>query len=216
MMEASSSTSPGPIVEAVCWAHARRKFFDLARLKKAPIAIEAVERIDALFAIEREVNGMSPQERAHVRNERSRPLVVDLETWLRQKRAKLSAKNETAKAIQYSLKLWSPLTRFLDDGRLCVSNNAAERALRCVAVGRPTGPSPVPTTAAGAPPSSTRSSRPPSSTTSTRRRGSPTSWPACRIIRPNESTNSCRGTGNASASKRPPLNRSQLPFSHCQ
>ena len=118
---------PGPIVEAACWAHARRKFFDLARLNKAPIAIEAVERIDALFAIEREINGASPQQRLLARNEHSRPLVVELETWLRQQRAKLSAKNETAKAIQYSLKLWGALTRFLDDGRLCMSNNAAER-----------------------------------------------------------------------------------------
>src|SRR5215470_5302292 len=69
-------------------------------------------------------------------NERSRPLVTDLETWLRKQRAKLSAKNEVAKAITYSLNQWRGLTRFLDDGRLCVSNNAAERALRCVAVGR--------------------------------------------------------------------------------
>jgi transposase len=127
---------PGPIIEAACWAHARRKFFDLARLNKAPIAIEAVERIDALFAIEREINGMTPQERLAVRNERSRPLVAELETWLREQRAKLSSKNETAKAIHYSLKRWPALTRFLDDGRLCISNNAAERSVRCVAVGR--------------------------------------------------------------------------------
>jgi transposase len=127
---------PGPIVEAACWAHARRKFFDLARLKKAPIAIEAVRRIDELFAIEREINGATPQERRRVRQERSRPLVAELETWLRVQRAKLSAKNETAKAIDYSLKRWPALTRFLDDGRLCMSNNAAERELRGVAVGR--------------------------------------------------------------------------------
>ena len=78
---------PGPIIEAACWAHARRKFFDLARINKAPIAIEAVERIDALFAIEREINGLTPQERLRVRDERSRPLVVALETWLREQRA---------------------------------------------------------------------------------------------------------------------------------
>jgi transposase len=131
-----ASRKPGPIVEAACWAHGRRKFFDLARLNKAPIAIEAVERIDALFAIEREINGLTPQQRLAVRNERSRPLIVELETWLRQQRAKLSAKNEIAKAIHYSLKRWTALTRFLDDGRLCMSNNAAERAVRCVAVGR--------------------------------------------------------------------------------
>ena len=127
---------PGPIIEAACWAHARRKFFDLARLNKAPIAIEAVERIDALFAIEREIHGMTPQERLAVRNERSRPLVAELETWLREQRARLSSKNEIAKAIHYSLKRWPALRRFLDDGRLCMSNNAAERSVRCVAIGR--------------------------------------------------------------------------------
>ncbi len=95
-----------------------------------------MERIDALFAIEREINGATPQERVRVRNERSRPLVAALETWLREQRAKLSGKNETAKAIDYSLKRWPAFTRFLDDGRLCMSNNAAERAVRCVAVGR--------------------------------------------------------------------------------
>jgi transposase len=131
-----ASRRPGPIIEASCWAHARRKFFDLARINKAPIAIEAVERIDALFAIEREINGASPHERKRVRNERSRPLITALETWLREQRRKLSARNEIAKAIQYSLNRWTALTRFLDDGRLCMSNNAAERALRGIAVGR--------------------------------------------------------------------------------
>ena len=126
----------GPIIEAACWAHARRKFFDLARISKAPIAVEAVERIDVLFAIEREINGLTPQQRVAVRNERSRPLVVALETWLRQQRAKLSGQSETAKAIAYSLTRWAALTRFLDDGRLCMSNNAAEREIRAVAIGR--------------------------------------------------------------------------------
>jgi transposase len=126
----------GPIIEAACWAHARRKFFDLARINKAPIAVEAVERIDVLFAIEREINGLPPHERAAVRHERSRPLVVALETWLREQRAKLSGQSETAKAIAYSLTRWAALTRFLDDGRLCMSNNAAEREIRAVAIGR--------------------------------------------------------------------------------
>ena len=103
--------------------------------KGGPI-IEAVKRIDALFAIEREINGASPDERLAVRHERSRSLIAELKTWLRAQRAKLSAKNETAKAIDYSLKRWTALTRFLDDGRLCISNNAAERALRGIAVGR--------------------------------------------------------------------------------
>jgi len=127
---------PGPIIEVGCWAHARRKFFEIARLKKAPIAVEAIEKIDVLFAIEREINGLSPQLRAAVRNERSRPLVEELHAFLRHRRAKLSGKSETAKAIDYSLKRWEVFTRFVDDGRLCMTNNAAERELRAVAVGR--------------------------------------------------------------------------------
>src|SRR5215475_161076 len=126
----------GPITEAACWAHARRKFFDLARLDKAPIAVAAVERIDALFAIEREINGMPPQERVHERNRRSRPLVAALEAWLREQRAKLSGQSKTGQAIAYSLTRWIALTRFLDNGRLCMSNNAAEREIRPVAMGR--------------------------------------------------------------------------------
>jgi transposase len=126
----------GPIVEAACWAHARRKFFDLARINQAPIASEAVTRIDVLFAIEREINGLAPPQRVGVRTERSRPLVTALESWLRDQRAKVSKNSETGKAIEYSLKRWAALTRFLDDGRLCMTNNAAERELRAIAVGR--------------------------------------------------------------------------------
>ena len=139
-----------------CWAHGRRKFFDLARLSKAPIATEAVKRIDVLFAIEREINGMTPQLRVRARYERSRPLIIELQTWLREQRARISKHSETGKAIDYSLKRWAAFTRFLDDGRLCMSNNAAERELRAVAMGRKIGPSPAPTKAAGAPPPSTR------------------------------------------------------------
>jgi len=126
----------GPIIEAACWAHARRKFFDLARINMAPIASEAVGRIDALFAIEREINGLAPQQRVAVRTERSRPFVTALASWLREQRAKVSKNSETGKAIDYSLKRWAALTRFLDDGRLCMSNNAAERELRAIAIGR--------------------------------------------------------------------------------
>jgi transposase len=122
----------GPIVQAACWAHARRKFFDLARINKAPIASEAVARIDALFAIEREINGLTPQQRVAVRTNRSRPLVMELESWLREQRARVSKNSETGRAIEYSLKRWAALTGFLDDGRLCMTNNAAERELRAV------------------------------------------------------------------------------------
>ena len=112
------------------------KFFELAELQKAPVAIEAVRRIDELFAIEREINGKPPDERLRVRAERSKPLVDDLERWLKDERKKLSSKNPLAKAMDYSLKRWDAFTRFLDDGRICMSNNAAERAVRGIAVGR--------------------------------------------------------------------------------
>jgi len=127
---------PGPIIEAACWSHARRKLYELAQIKKAPIAVEAVKRIDVLFAIEREITGASIDIRLAVRRDRSKPLMTALEAWLREQRARLSSKGELAKAIDYSLKRWAALTRYLDDGRLCMSNNAAERALRGVAVGR--------------------------------------------------------------------------------
>jgi transposase len=130
------ATRPGTILEAACWAHGRRKFYEMADLKKAPMAIEAVSRIDAVFAIEREINGLATAERVAVRQARSRPLVEALHGWLRQNRAKLSAKAPVAKAIDYMLKRWPAFTRFLDDGRICVSNNAAERAIRPIAVGR--------------------------------------------------------------------------------
>jgi transposase len=131
-----ANRKPGPIIEAACWAHGRRKFFDLARLNKAPIAAEAVERIDAVFAIEREINGATPQERVRIRHEHSQPLIIELQTWLCEQRARISKHSETGKAIDYSLKRWAAFTRFLDDGRLCMTNNAAERELRAVAMGR--------------------------------------------------------------------------------
>ena len=138
---------PGPVVEALCWSHARRKFFELAdiaanarRRKNAapisPIAMEAVKRIDALFDIEREINGLSAARRLAARQERSILLVAALEDWMRAERAKLSRHAAVAKAIDYMLTRWPSFTRFLEDGRICLSNNAAERALRGLALGR--------------------------------------------------------------------------------
>ncbi len=127
---------PGPIVEAACWAHGRRKLFELAELQKAPVAIEVVRRIDALLAIERENNGHPPDQRLAVRRQRSRPLVDALGDWMRHERKKLSSKAPVAKALDYTLKRWPAFTRFLDDGRICMTNNAAERAVRGIAVGR--------------------------------------------------------------------------------
>jgi transposase len=106
------------------------------RQGEAPIASEAVRRIDMLFEIERSINGKTPEQRLVVRRERSRPLIAELEIWMRQQRALLSTKNDTAKAINYLFNRWAAFTRFLDDGRVCLTNNAAERALRGVAVGR--------------------------------------------------------------------------------
>ena len=127
---------PGPIVEAACWAHGRRKLFVLADLAKSPLAIEAVRRIDAIFDIEREINGLMAQQRRSVRQVRIAPLLTSLERWMRDERGKLSRHADVAKAMDYMLKRWDSFTRFLDDGRICLTNNAAERALRGIALGR--------------------------------------------------------------------------------
>jgi transposase len=135
----------GPITEAACWSHSRRKFFVLADITAkargklaviAPLALEAVKRIDAIFDIEREINGKSITERLATRLARVAPLLVDLEGWMRSERAKLSRHSDVAKAFDYMLKRWTGFTRFLEDGRICLTNNAAERALRGVALGR--------------------------------------------------------------------------------
>ncbi len=124
------------MIEAACWAHGRRKLFDIAKLTKAPIASEAVRRIDEIFAVERTINGRSAAERVAARQQQSKPLILDLEIYLRDQRMLLSAKSDTAKAITYIMSRWVAFTRFLDDGRICMSNNAAERALRGIAIGR--------------------------------------------------------------------------------
>jgi len=138
---------PGPVTEALCWSHARRKFFVLADIAAStqrsrnappisPIAFEAVRRIDLLFDIERDILRLAAAQRLAVRTERSVPLVAELEEWLRDERAKLSRHAPVAQAIDYMLKRWEGFTRFLADGRICLTNNAAERALRGLALGR--------------------------------------------------------------------------------
>ena len=141
---------PGPITQAACWSHARRKFFVLADLaanaqRKAqgkaatfvsPVALAAVRRIDALFDIEREINGKPAAERLAVRQQLSEPLVEKLESWMRQERAKFSRHNDVAQAMDYMLNRWQAFTQFLHDGRICLTNNAAERGLRGIALGR--------------------------------------------------------------------------------
>jgi transposase len=127
---------PGPITEAACWAHGRRKLFELAELQRAPLAIEAVRQIDAIFAAERAINGLPAEARLAVRQQHIAPLVTELETWMRESRGKLSRHNPVAKAMDYMLTRWGTFIRFLSDGRICLTNNAAERALRGIALGR--------------------------------------------------------------------------------
>jgi len=127
---------PGPITEAACWAHGRRKLFVLADVGKAPLAITAVRRIDAIFDIEREINGLPAAHRVVARQARVAPLVAELERWMRGERNRISRHSDVAKAMDYMLKRWEAFTRFLNDGRICLTNNAAERELRRVALGR--------------------------------------------------------------------------------
>jgi transposase len=137
---------PGPIIEAACWAHARRKFFELADIAAtargktkpviSPIAFEAVQKIDAIFALERSINGSPPPQRLAARRTDIAPLVNDLIDWMRRQRAGLSRHNDVAKAMDYMLRRIDAFTRFLDDGRICLTNNAAERVLRGIALGR--------------------------------------------------------------------------------
>jgi transposase len=136
----------GPITEALCWSHARRRLFELADIASkardkasaviSPIASAAVQKFDAVFAAERAINGSSPAERLAARRKDVAPLVDDLIAWMRRERAKLSRHNDVAKAMDYMLKRIEAFTRFLHDGRICLSNNAAERALRGIALGR--------------------------------------------------------------------------------
>ena len=109
---------------------------DKAPAPIAPLALEVVQRVDALFAIERDINGLPADQRQATRQERSAPVLAELEAWMRQERARLSRHAEVAKAMDYLLKRWGAFTRFLTDGRICLSNNAADRALRGITLGR--------------------------------------------------------------------------------
>jgi len=142
--------TPGPILEAACWVHARRPFFIMADVEEnarrkaagkkeiilSPIAMEVVRRIDTLFEIERSINGCSVEERKAHRQQHSAPLVSELEAYMQDASTKLSRGHDLFKAMNYMFKRWPSFTRFLDDGRICLSNNAAERALRGIALGR--------------------------------------------------------------------------------
>jgi hypothetical protein len=142
-----ASRSQGAITSALCWSHARRQFFELADIAAnarrgknsaaiSPVALEAVKRIDVLFDIERDINGRSEDERLRVRQERSAPVLAALEAWLRQERARMSRSASVVAPTDYVLRRWDRFARFLEDGRICLTNNAAERALRGFALGR--------------------------------------------------------------------------------
>jgi transposase len=120
----------GRVYEAACWAHARRKFYELYAAHQSPLAEEALNRIKALYEIEALIRGKPPDERKCVRQLHSAPLLKGLQQWLLDTRAKVSAKSELAAAINYALKRWTALTRYCDDGSIEIDNNAAERALR--------------------------------------------------------------------------------------
>jgi transposase len=126
----------GRIVEAACWAHVRRKFYDIQVANGSSIAAEAVKRIGVLYDIEREVRGKPAEVRTEIRQERARPLLDELHRWLNNRLAGLSRKSDTALAIRYALSRWRALSRYIDDGRIEMDNSAAERALRTVALGR--------------------------------------------------------------------------------
>ncbi len=126
----------GRIREAACWAHARRGFYDLHQTTQSPVAFEALERIRALYDIEARIRGKPPDERKAMRQEESAPLLKSLREWLRYTLTRVSKKSQLAQAIGYVLTRWTALTRYVDDGRIEIDNNAAERALRAVALGR--------------------------------------------------------------------------------
>ena len=124
------------IFHAACWAHARRKLYDIHQKTQSPIALEGLRRIGALYDIEREISGLPAERRQAIRTERTMPLLAELRIWMETERRRLSRKNELAQALQYALSRWDGLTRFTTDGRLAIDNNVAERALRGIAVTR--------------------------------------------------------------------------------
>jgi len=205
-----------PITPAFCFAHARRGFFELADIEKtardakgkpvSPIALEAVRRLDTFFEIERAINDRSDDEQRAVRQERSKPLLDDMHAWLRRERETLSR----SKPMNYMHRRWADFARFLDDGRICLSNNAAERGLRGIALGRRNW------TFAGSLRGADRAAimltmiTTVVSTMSTPELGSPTSSPGSPIFPLRVCTNCCLGNGSSCAKPTsPPI--SKLP-----
>ncbi len=126
----------GAVTEAACWAHVRRKFFDVHAATASPIAKEALDRIAALYAIEAQIKAKPPDERRRLRQEQTVPLIADLKAWLEATLPKISGKSELAKAMRYALSRWPALCCYANDGRVEIDNNAAERSIRGIALSR--------------------------------------------------------------------------------
>jgi len=126
----------GDVSLAFCWSHVRRRFYERFVADASPIAAEALQRIALIYAVEKEIRGRSPDQRRAARQERSRPVVVELEPWLRAKLPLLSQKSKLAEAIRYALSRWEGLSRFLDDGRIEIDSNTVERSIRPIALNR--------------------------------------------------------------------------------
>jgi transposase len=126
----------GRIEPAACWAHVRRHFYDLEQAHSSPVAREALQRIGALYGIEEPIRGRPPDQRRAVRQAQAKPLLDSLRQWFEEILSKLSRKSETTAAIRYALSRWDALTRYIEDGHIEIDNNAAERSLRGVALGR--------------------------------------------------------------------------------
>jgi transposase len=135
LAQGGANDGEGPTL-AFCWSHARRKFYDVHQALKSPLALEALQRIGALYDIEADIRGRTADERRQVRQQRSRPLVEAMHTWLTEQLGRLSGRSTLAQAIRYALNHWGGLTRFLDDGRFELDTNIVERAMRPVALGR--------------------------------------------------------------------------------
>ena len=132
----TTSVRGGQLARAACWAHVRRKFYDLQVAHASPLAAEALKRIAELYAIEGDIRGRPPEERLQARMTRARPLLDSLHPWLQTTLVMVSKKSEIAAAIRYALGRWRALLCYCDDGHIEIDNNSAERALRAVALGR--------------------------------------------------------------------------------
>jgi transposase len=126
----------GDVTLALCWAHLRRRFYQRAVAEASPIANEALQHIAALYRIEADIRGCAPDTRRAVRQERSRPLLTELEPWLRERLTLLSRKSKLAQAIRYGFSHWDGLARFLDDGQIEIDSNTVEQSIRPLALNR--------------------------------------------------------------------------------